>query len=143
MSAAKLYTPEMLGLAVELAAYPPISTAAATGQARSPTCGSTLSVSMRLDGNERVEALGLQVSACAIGQAAAALFARSAIGRDAADIVTMRRQIARWLVGEGPMPEWPDLDMLEPARGYPGRHGAILLPWQAAAAALSPESTPA
>ena len=35
------------------------------------------------------------------------------------------------------MPDWPDLEMLAPALPYPGRHGAILLPWRAAADALS------
>jgi len=137
MSAAKLYTPEVLGLAVELAAVPPIPDADVTGQARSPACGSTLSVGLRLDATERVEALGLQVCACAVGQAAAALFARAAVGREADSIVVAHQQIARWLAGEAALPDWPDLAMLEPARAFPGRHGAILLPWQAAASALS------
>ena len=143
MSAAKLYTPEMLGLAVELAAFPPIVDATASGEARSPACGSTLSMGLRLDAGGRVEALGLQVRACAIGQAAAALFARGAVGREPAHIIAAHGQIARWLAGEAPLPDWPGLDMLEPARAYPGRHGAILLPWQAAASALSPASSPA
>ncbi|WP_121119397.1 iron-sulfur cluster assembly scaffold protein [Croceibacterium ferulae] len=137
MSAAKLYTPEVLGLAVELAAVPPIPDADVTGQARSPACGSTLSVGLRLDATQRVEALGLQVCACAVGQAAAALFARAAVGREADSIVMAHQQIARWLAGEAALPDWPDLAMLEPARAFPGRHGAILLPWQAAASALS------
>jgi len=34
-------------------------------------------------------------------------------------------------------PDWPDLALVAPARAYPARHGAMLLPWKAAAAALS------
>jgi NifU-like protein involved in Fe-S cluster formation len=42
-----------------------------------------------------------------------------------------------WLDDEGPAPDWPDLTLVAPARAYPARHGAMLLPWKAAAAALS------
>ena len=137
MSVTKLYTPDVLGLAMELANSPPLIDATASGDARSPACGSTLNVSLRLDAGGRIEGLGLLVSACAIGQAAAALFARHAIGRDAGDIVAAQAQIARWLAGEASSPDWPDLAIIEPARAFPGRHGAILLPWEAAASALS------
>jgi len=37
------------------------------------------------------------------------------------------------------LPDWPGLDAIEAARAFPGRHGAMLLPWQAALAALSSE----
>lgn len=143
MSAAKLYTAQVLGLAVELAAFPPLADASVTGDARASACGSTLSIGLRLDAEGRIETLGLQVRACAIGQAAAALFARDAIGRDADSIVAAHGRITQWLAGEAALPEWPDLAILEPARAYPGRHGAILLPWQAAASALSCASSPA
>ena len=42
-----------------------------------------------------------------------------------------------WLSENGPLPSWPDLDKIEVAREFPGRHGAILLPWHAALDALS------
>jgi hypothetical protein len=35
------------------------------------------------------------------------------------------------------LPDWPDIQQIEPARDYPGRHGAIALPWKAALDALS------
>jgi NifU-like protein involved in Fe-S cluster formation len=143
VNAARLYTPEVLGLAVELAQWPALPDAVAVAEARSPTCGSTLVLGLRQDGEGAVAALGMQVRACAIGQAAAALFARNAIGRHPAEIMTARDAIARWLVGDGERPDWPGLDLLEPARAYPARHAAILLPWQAAADALSPAPFPA
>lgn len=137
MSAAKLYTPELLGLAVELARHPPLTEASVRGEARSPTCGSTLAMDLALDGEGKIGQLGLRVHACAVGQAAAAIFARHAIGRDAGEVDAAVQGLEEWLGGTGDLPGWPDLSLIEAARAYPGRHGAILLPWRAALAALS------
>lgn len=137
MNAARLYTPELLALAVELADYPPLAKATCRGEARSPACGSTLALDLVLDAAGRIAALGLRARACAVGQAAAAIFARHAAGRDAAALDAAQQGIADWLAVQGERPDWPDLALLEAARAYPGRHGAILLPWRAALAALS------
>jgi NifU-like protein involved in Fe-S cluster formation len=136
-AAARLYTPELLALAVELAEHPPIDSAPVHGEARSPTCGSTLAVDLALDGAGRIERVGLRVRACAVGQAAAAIFARHARGRDAGAVRAALDRLEAWLDDEGPAPDWPDLALVAPARAYPARHGAMLLPWKAAAAALS------
>ena len=136
-AAQRLYTTELLALAVELADYPPLDAASAHGEARSPTCGSTLGIDLALDDSGRVARLGLRVRACAVGQASAAIFARHARGRDLDGIRDMLDRLEAWLDDEGPAPEWPDLALVAPARAYPGRHGAMLLPWKAAAAALS------
>ena len=137
-AAARLYTPELLALAVELAKVPPLDTADVRGEARSPTCGSTLAVDLALDGNGRIARLGMRVRACAVGQAAAAVFARHAAGRELGAITETLGQLESWLGGQGEMPDWPDLAIVAPARLYPARHGAMLLPWKAAQAALSP-----
>jgi len=137
MSAAKLYTPELLGLAVELARHPPLTTATVRGEARSSTCGSTLVMDLDLDGEGTIQQLGLRVHACAVGQAAAAIFARHAAGQDAAGISATLQGLGEWLTGTGDPPPWPDLALIQAARDLPGRHGAILLPWRAALAALS------
>ncbi|WP_338244895.1 iron-sulfur cluster assembly scaffold protein [Aurantiacibacter hainanensis] len=137
MSAERLYTPEMLAAAVELAESPLLETATILGSARSPTCGSTLEINLLLDGDKRIEKVGLKVRACAVGQAAAAIFTRHAAGRDAADIRKAHDAMAAWLSEGGTEPDWPDIALIAPARDYPGRHGAMLLPWKAAMAALS------
>lgn len=134
---ARLYTPELLALAVELAGVPPLDGADAQAEARSPTCGSTLAMGLMLDGAGRIADLGMRVRACAVGQAAAAIFARHARGRDLADIADTLQQLEAWLRGEGEAPDWPDLELVAPARAYPARHGALLLPWKAASTALS------
>lgn len=133
----RLYTPDILALAVQLAAVPLDPAMPLQGAARSPSCGSTLALSLRLDGAGRVAALGVRAQACAIGQAAAALFVAGAIAQPADAIASTRDALRLWLAGEGERPDWPDLDMLIPARDFPGRHGAIMLPWNAACDALS------
>ena len=138
MSAAqRLYTPELLALAVELAKYPLLEAAPASAEARSPTCGSTLALDLALDDDGRIARLGLRVRACAVGQAAAAIFARHASGRDLTELRDALAGLEGWLDGEGPVPAWPDLALVAEARAYPARHGAMLLPWKAGVAALS------
>lgn len=135
--AQKLYTPELLALAVELARWPRLDAAKLHGEARSPTCGSTLAVDLELDAAGRIERVGMAVRACAVGQASAAIFARAAAGRSLDDLAEALSQLEAWLTGDGPLADWPGLAPIEPARAYPARHGAMLLPWKAALAALS------
>lgn len=135
--APRLYTPELLALAVELAQYPPLEGSALHGEARSPTCGSTLAIDLATDADGRIGRLGLRVRACAVGQASAAIFARHAAGRAAVELRETLAGLEAWLAHDAPPPDWPDLALIAPARGYPARHGAILLPWKAALAGLS------
>lgn len=136
-AAGKLYSPTMLGLAVELADYPLLATLPHRAEARSRTCGSVITLGLALDDGARVTGIGMQVSACAIGQASAALLARAAMGCDARVLAETGGKIENWLAGQGDLPDWPGLEALAPARAHPGRHGALLLPWTAACMALS------
>lgn len=136
MSAQRLYTPELLALAVDLAKWPPLESGR-YGEARSPTCGSTLALELDLDDGGRIERLGMKVRACAVGQAAAAIFARHAVGRNQAELAAALAQLEAWLAHDAQTPDWPGIAPLVPARAYPARHGAMLLPWKAALAALS------
>ncbi|MEQ1495457.1 MAG: iron-sulfur cluster assembly scaffold protein [Novosphingobium sp.] len=136
-AAAKLYSPEVLALATSLAAFPLIEAFPLHGSARAPLCGSTLELGLRLDPQGRISALGLKVHACAIGQASAALFARSANGKCRGDLVGALSALEAWLTSsEVSPPAWPGLDAIAAAHAYPARHGAILLPWKAALVAL-------
>ncbi|GAA0278959.1 iron-sulfur cluster assembly scaffold protein [Alteraurantiacibacter aestuarii] len=137
MSAEKLYTPGVLALTIELANWPAIENLPLHGEARSATCGSTLGVDLALDDAGTISSIGLRVRACAVGQAAAAIFARHAKGQDLASLQAAHDRIEGWLDGEAPIADWPDLELLVAARDYPARHGAIMLPWKAAISALS------
>ncbi|MFZ9395963.1 MAG: iron-sulfur cluster assembly scaffold protein [Erythrobacter sp.] len=136
-AAGKLYTPELLSLATELAAYPFGEGWPVTATARSRACGSHLTIGLDFDAGGRIGRFGLAVSACAVGQASAAIFARSAAGQSAASIASTLEAIERWLGDtDAALPGWPGFAALTPAREYPGRHGALMLPWKAAADAL-------
>lgn len=137
MNAQRLYTPQLLGAALELAQWPPLDGAPLHGTARSPACGSSMAMDLRLDDRGRVEAIGLRVRACAVGQAAAAVFVRHARGLGAPEIASTHDRLLAWLEHDAAAPEWPDLGLIAPAREYRARHGAMLLPWKAALAALS------
>ena len=134
---ARLYTPELLARAVELASWPPIENASLHGEARSTACGSTIGMDLAVDPENRIETIGMRVRACAVGQAAAAIFARHAQGLTPAQVQAAHDRMAGWLEDEAPAPDWPGIALIAPARAYPARHGAMLLPWKAALAALS------
>jgi len=136
MSSRGLYTPQILAKAMELSAFPFDNAAPFKGSARSRSCGSVIELSLETDGDGAISAIGVRPHACAIGQAAAAIFAMSVPGRDGRSIADARAAIAAWLTAEGNTPEWPDMHLLEHARSYPARHGAILLAWDAALEAL-------
>lgn len=136
-SATALYTPAVLGLATSLSGYPLGEDLPLRGSARAPLCGSTIELGLAADEAGRITALGLKSHACAIGQAAAALFAGAAQGKDRAELAATLAGLEAWLGdGAAPFPDWPGLDAISAARSYAARHGAILLPWKAALAAL-------
>jgi len=132
--AAKLYTPTLLALSVELAEFPHDPNAAIQGRASSRTCGSEVVLSAS---NEQLGQLGLRVAACAVGQAAAALFAACATGQDRVSLTAQLEALENWLTRQGDAPDIPRIELIEPARDYPARHAAIVLPWRAALDALA------
>ena len=140
---APLYNRDILSLAVATAEYLPRPEAAYHASLRAPLCGSRILLDLDTDEAGRVTAVGMHVEACALGQASAALLARHAPGLGLADIRAARDGIANWFAGEGDRPDWPGFDLLAPARDYPARHGAILLPFDAAIAALEDQAAAA
>lgn len=138
----KLYTPALLGLATQLAQYPFDETLPLQAEARSRTCGSEIALGMAIDATGKITQIGMRISACAIGQASAALLANGAIGARSDTITATAAALETWLTGQGELPAWPGIDLLSPAQAHPGRHGALLLPWKAACAALSHKPAP-
>ena len=103
----------------------------------SPVCGSRVTTDVDLDAGGRIVALGQEVRACALGQAAATLVAGHAIGRSEAEVVSARDDLAAFLKGEAETPgDWPGLEVFAPARPHRARHASILLAFDAAAAAV-------
>lgn len=127
------YTLDILRLAASLPLDTDLAEAHGTGEARSPTCGSTLRTSVRLE-DGRIAALTQKVTACAYGQASAALVQGWAPGRLKAEVIVMRAALKAWLEGRAEVPD--AFAMLAPVQGRSGRHGAVLLPFDALLAAL-------
>ncbi|MCC6924326.1 iron-sulfur cluster assembly scaffold protein [Novosphingobium sp.] len=134
-SATALYTPQVLALATSLARYPLGDGLPLSGSARSPTCGSTIELGLHCDTDGQIDRIGLRAHACAIGQAAAAIFVEAAKGKDDSKIRQAYDALEAWLAG-GDLPDWPGIDAIAAARDFPARHGAILLAWRAALVAL-------
>ena len=131
-----LYNNEVLKLATSIANFGRLHDAQASVEKRSPICGSRVTVDVRLDPSGNIDALGLEVRACALGQASAALMAASAQGRSADELGHARDDLAAFLGGMRADPgTWPGLVILGPAVPHRARHASILLAFEAVAEA--------
>ncbi|SLN42350.1 hypothetical protein ROJ8625_02060 [Roseivivax jejudonensis] len=134
----KLYSQRILALAADIPHTARLDAPDATVKKRSPLCGSTVTVDLRLaDG--RVSAYGQDVKACALGQAAAAVVGHNIVGRTPDEIAAARDALRGMLKSDGPTPPAPfdDLEVLRPAQEYKNRHASILLALDAATEAAS------
>jgi NifU-like protein involved in Fe-S cluster formation len=133
-----LYTREILRLAVSIPHQQRLDNPDGTAELRSRTCGSKVAADVMLGESGELKNLGLEISACALGQASAAILGAQAIGQTAKDVRTVRDNLATFLQGSGDSPGgWPDMDKLAAARDHKGRHAAILLPYDAVIAACA------
>ena len=136
--AAPLYNRDILRLAAHVPHLGPLDGAQARVERRSAICGSRVVVEVLLDATGRVEAIGQEVRACALGQASAALMGAHAVGRDADDLRRARDELAAFLKGQrDDAGDWPGISVLAAARAYPARHPSILLPFEAVAEAAA------
>ena len=131
------YTREILRLAASIPYLEPFEELEGATEVRSKTCGSRIRIAVELDWADRIVRLRQAVEACAYGQASAALAGGHAMGRSAEEVGEALAELEAWLAGEGDVPpSWPGLEVLSPALSRKGRHGAILLPFQALLAAI-------
>jgi NifU-like protein involved in Fe-S cluster formation len=137
----QLYSLDVLRMAAAVADFPTIEGAALKDERRSPTCGSRMTVTLALDVAGRVSAVGLDAKACALGQAAAAIMARSIIGRTGEQVLQASDDWQAYLAREkDDLPDWPDLALLAAGRDYPARHPSMRLAFEAAASLLTKEA---
>lgn len=131
MTIATLYTRDVLALAASLEAKR-LEKAEVSVTRKSRICGSTVTVDVAFEG-DRIKAFGAEVEACALGQAAAAIAEKHAVGAGLDDIRTVRAALEALLAGsDAAFPGgWQDLAIFEKARQHKGRHSAILLPYLA------------
>jgi nitrogen fixation NifU-like protein len=101
----------------------------------SPLCGDRVRMQVALE-NGRLTAIAHDVKGCVLCRAAASLVGLHAIGLNAAEAKALREQVAATLAGSEPPPGWPQLALFAPVRPHRNRHGCVLLPFEALAAAL-------
>jgi NifU-like protein involved in Fe-S cluster formation len=131
-----LYNSEILKLATSTANFTRLPKPHASVEKRSPVCGSRVTVDVRLDPLGHIDALGLEVRACALGQASAALMAANAFGRSADELDSARDALAAFLAATSTDPGiWPGLQIFAPAVPHRARHASILLAFDAVAEA--------
>ena len=107
-----------------------------TATCDNPLCGDRVTVDVRLAGSEVAEIAQL-TRGCVLTQAAAAVLAGHLHGVPAADLAAATEEVRRLLAGEDLTPRWPELAMFAPVHAVKSRHECVLLPFEAAAAALA------
>ncbi|SMF76869.1 iron-sulfur cluster assembly scaffold protein [Allosphingosinicella indica] len=133
-----LYSRDILRLATAIPHLGRLAVPHASAERRAPVCGSVVVVDVALDEDGCVAALGQEVRACALGQASAAVMGGHAIGRSPAELADARDALRDFLAGTRDDPGgWPGLAVFADARAVSARHGAILLPFEAAAEAAA------
>ncbi|MGJ5620787.1 iron-sulfur cluster assembly scaffold protein [Sulfitobacter sp. MF3-043] len=139
----KLYSARILALAADIPHLGHLDEPDATVKRRSPLCGSTVTVGVRVaDG--RLAQLGQDVKACALGQAAAAVMGAAALGTTLEQVEKARDQLRAMLKNHGPVPDPPfdGFEVLTPAVEYKNRHASIMLSIEALAEAMQHASAP-
>ena len=110
----------------------------ATATAHSKLCGSTVTVDLKMDGDE-VTDFAHDVKACALGQASSSIMARHVVGAKADELRALREGVRRMLKENGAPPtgKWSDIALLEPVRDYKARHASTLLTFDAVVDAIN------
>lgn len=132
-----LYHPRIFELAGDIARVGRLAAPQGTATKVSKVCGSEVTVDVRLDG-DTIADFAIEVEACALGQASAAVLAQHAVGATVSEIAAARDALFAMLKQDGPPPAgrfW-ELRHLEGVRAYPQRHTSVLLAWEATLAAV-------
>jgi NifU-like protein involved in Fe-S cluster formation len=136
--ASALYTHAILRHAAALKHNDHLPNPGATAEARSAVCGSRITAEIQLDQDHVITAIALRATACALGQASAAILRSHAAGLNENTVRGVRDDIAAFLGHENHHElRWPELHDFGTARNFPARHAAILLPYDAVLAAFA------
>jgi NifU-like protein involved in Fe-S cluster formation len=134
----EVYNKKIIELAGNIPRLGRLGDADATATAHSRLCGSTVTVDLKMDGDE-VTDFAHDVKACALGQASSSIMARHVIGSKADELRDLRETVRRMLKEDGAPPagKWADIAVLEPVRDYKARHASTLLSFDAVVDAIN------
>lgn len=133
-----LYSARILTLVANMPRAGRLSAPDASAEKTAKLCGSRIIVDVALDEAGKVADFAQEVSACALGQASAAVLGAQVIGADLAELELARDALAAMLKLNGPPPagRFAELAVLEPVKDYPARHASTLLAFEAAVEAV-------
>ena len=134
----EVYNKRIIELAGNIPRLGRLADAQATATAHSKLCGSTVTVDLKMDGDEVID-FAHEVKACALGQASSSIMARNVIGAKAQELRSLRETVRKMLKESGAPPsgKWADIAVLEPVRDYKARHASTLLTFDAVVDAIS------
>jgi SUF system NifU family Fe-S assembly protein len=133
----EVYNTRILELAGNIPRLGRLSDADASATAHSKLCGSTVTVDLKMDGDQ-VTDFAHEVKACALGQASSSIMARNVVGARAEELRHLRETVRRMLKENGAPPsgKWGDIAVLEPVRDYKARHASTMLTFDAVVDAI-------
>ncbi|PXA87007.1 iron-sulfur cluster assembly scaffold protein [Caulobacter sp. D4A] len=132
-----LYSARILTLVANMPRAGRLAAPDASAEKTAKLCGSRIVVDVVVE-NGRVADFAQEVSACALGQASAAVLGAQIIGTDLSELELARDALAAMLKSNGPPPagRFAELAVLEPVKDYPARHASTLLAFEAAVEAV-------
>jgi len=132
-----LYSARILTLVANMPRAGRLSAPDASSEKHAKLCGSRIIVDVVVE-DGKVTDYAQDVSACALGQAAAAILGQNIIGAELSDIELARDSLAAMLKANGPPPagRFAELAVLEPVKDYPARHASTLLAFEATVEAV-------
>ena len=132
-----LYTNNILELASTIPVTNRLMNPDVTVTKRTAICGSSITMDLKIS-ESKIRAIGLDIKACALGQASACIFVTNAIGTDIITITELRKNLKTFLdtgtfLIRDPFTKYK---YFEPAQKVPYRHDSILLILDASIEAL-------
>jgi len=133
-----VYNKRIIELAGNIPRLGRLSDAQASATAHSKLCGSTVTVDLKMEGDQ-VTDFAHEVKACALGQASSSIMAHNVIGSKADELRSLRETVRKMLKENGAPPDgkWADIAVLEPVRDYKARHASTLLTFDAVVDAIN------
>ena len=132
-----LYSAKILNLVANMPRAGRLPAPDASSEKVAKLCGSKITVDVVVEDGKVVD-FAQDVSACALGQAAAAILGQNVIGAELSDIELARDSLAAMLKANGSPPagRFSELAVLEPVKDYPARHASTLLAFEATVEAV-------
>ncbi|WP_066684178.1 iron-sulfur cluster assembly scaffold protein [Caulobacter sp. CCH9-E1] len=133
-----LYSAKILSLVANMPRAGRLPAPDASSEKVAKLCGSKITVDVVVGEDGKVVDFAQDVSACALGQAAAAILGQNVVGADLSEIELARDSLAAMLKANGSPPagRFAELAVLEPVKDYPARHASTLLAFEATVEAV-------